>query len=310
MSIENSMNNHHFLNLETWDKLSIERLLLEAAQLKRMPQIPQNLLAKHWVMLFEKPSLRTRLSFEIGINKLGGDTYFMDCQTERLGVRESLKDFAKNIACWADGVIVRSYSHSTICELASYSSIPVINALCDRFHPCQAMADFLTLQEKKLLNPKTHFVFIGDGNNVAHSLMQLAAIMKLRMTVVTPEGYGPDTSVLDKFDPNEINVQVTHDLNAVKQADVIYCDTWMSMGSHSTKAEILANFNDYQVNDKLFERWNAKYFMHCQPMHRGEEVTSSIADHPGSLIYQQATNRMWVQASLMSHLARLPHREV
>lgn len=306
------MNNNHLIGFETWQPDDIRLLLDKARHFKNGEDdvghrfVPAKELAgKHWVMLFEKASTRTRISFEIGLQKLGMHAIFNDFQQGSMVARESAGDLAKNLSCWSDGIIVRANSHEILCELAAQSQVPVINALCDRYHPCQALADFQTLAELGLLNDSSHLVYVGDGNNVCHSLMQLACFFSVQLTVVTPEGFGPDWSVLDFCDSLGLNktVTITHSLQDVGAADVVYTDTWISMGSGKDSESIEASFRDYQVDDALMTHLKAKHFMHCQPLTRGVEVTSSVADGRASVIYQQATNRLWTQMAVLDALS-------
>jgi ornithine carbamoyltransferase len=275
-------------------------LLTLAQTIKQQPAAySQHLQGKSIALLFEKPSLRTRVSFDVGIHKLGGHSVYLDQQNGALGVRESVADFGSNLACWTDAIVARVYSQKTLIELAAASKKPVINALSDLYHPCQALADLLTLTEQFGDLRQVHLAFIGDGNNVCHSLMLGAAIMGMTLTVVTPPGFGPDAHVLLKAQAlaaqSGAKLQLSQHVSAAAGADAIYTDTWMSMGNNTDPAKIQQLFAPYQINTSLMHRLGVNYFMHCLPAHREQEVTSEVLDSAASLVLQQAENRMHVQ---------------
>ena len=280
-------------------------LELAAAMKARPADYRGTLVGKQIVLFFEKPSLRTRLTFEAGINALGGTSFFVDQTQSRLGARESLSDIAHNLERWVDGVVLRTFAHETVTELAKHASIPVINALSELEHPCQAMADFQTLQEHfgDLKNVK--LAFVGDGNNVAHSLMLTAASLGASITVGTPLGYEPHADVLSAAERlaahSGAKVKVTNDpVEAVTGADAVYTDVWASMGQESEAAERKRIFMPFQVNNRLFSK-AAKHavFMHCLPAHRGEEVAVPVIDSPRSVVFDQAENRLHIQKAIM-----------
>lgn len=261
---------------------------------------------KHIVMLFEKPSLRTRITFEVGITQLGGNAVYLDQGGQRLGEREAIKDYAKNLERWVDGVVARVFSHEALAELAAQARIPVINALSDRFHPCQALADFFTLQARFGRLAGLKLAFIGDGNNVCHSLMMGAAKLGVRMVVITPHAEGPARDVVEQCQraasTSGGTLELSHDPGAVAGADAVYTDAWVSMGqeaAHDT-GEV---FGRYQVNRELLAKAGpGACVMHCLPAHRGEEATDEVLDGPTSLIYEQAENRLHVQNALLLHV--------
>jgi ornithine carbamoyltransferase len=280
-------------------------LELASAMKARPADYRGTLVGKQIVLFFEKPSLRTRLTFEAGVNALGGTSFFVDQTQSRLGARESLSDVAHNLERWVDGVVLRTYSHETVTEMAKHASIPVINALSELEHPCQAMADFQTLQEQfgDLKNVK--LAFVGDGNNVAHSLMLAAASLGASITVGTPVGYEPHADVLSTAEKlaavSGSKVKVTNDpVEAVSGADAVYTDVWASMGQEEEAAERKKIFMPFQVNNKLFAK-AAKHavFMHCLPAHRGEEVAAPVIDSPRSVVFDQAENRLHIQKAIM-----------
>jgi len=263
-----------------------------------------NIQHKHFAMLFEKPSLRTMASFQVGIKQLGGHVDCFDLQDNKLGQRESIKDIASNLSQYYDGIIARVDSNQTLQLLDSHAFVPVINALCDLHHPCQALADMVTLFEVANYSDKKReelsVVYIGDGNNVCHSLMQACAKLSISLQVLTPERHKPSdviTVSLSRY--GRYQPKVLHHVEDVSQADVIYTDTWLSMGESSKS---LQDFNGFQVTKELMQSLNANYFMHCQPLHRGHEVSAEVADGTQSIIYQQAQNRLHAQNALLSFL--------
>jgi ornithine carbamoyltransferase len=280
-------------------------LLLATAMKLRPADYRGTLVGKQVVLFFEKPSLRTRLTFEAGINSLGGSSFFVDQTQSRLGARESLSDVAHNLERWIDGVVLRTFAHETVTEMARHASIPVINALSELEHPCQAMADMQTLQEHFGDLRNVRLAYVGDGNNVAHSLMLAAASLGASISVGTPAGYEPHadvTSAAEKIaSVSGSTVLVTNDpLEAVAGADAVYTDVWASMGQEAEAADRRKTFMPFQVNQKLFSR-AAKHavFMHCLPAHRGDEVTASVIDSPRSVVFDQAENRLHIQKAIM-----------
>ncbi len=281
-------------------------LLELTAQLKARPADFRGALAgKQIVLFFEKPSLRTRLTFEAGITSLGGFSFFVDQTRSRLDARESLSDIAHNLERWIDGIVLRTFDHATVTGMAEFASIPVINALSDFEHPCQAYADYVTLQEKFGDLTQVHLAYVGDGNNVAHSLMLAAASLGSHITVATPAGYEPNAGVVAKAkaiaSTTGATVSVTCDpVEAVTGANAIYTDVWASMGQEEEASERQAIFAPYQVNQELFARTApGAVFMHCLPAHRGDEVTADIIDSPVSVVFDEAENRLHVQKAIM-----------
>lgn len=302
--------------MQTWceDLISINDLgptgvaaILDlAALIKARPEDFRGALAgKQIVMFFEKPSLRTRLTFEAGITSLGGHAFFVDQTASRIDARESLSDIAHNLDRWVDGIVLRTFAHATVTDMAEYASIPVINALSELEHPCQALADYLTLQEKFGDLHTVKFAYVGDGNNVAHSLLLTAACLGSTIRVATPEGYGPNPEIVKQA--KEIaattgaSIQILTDAKkAVAGADAIYTDVWASMGQESEAAQRKQIFAGYQVNDKLFASAAPHaLFMHCLPAHRGEEVTHDVIDSARSVVFDQAENRLHVQKAIL-----------
>lgn len=298
---------NHFLTVKDVSREQLLRLIDRARGIKARPKsYAQSLAGKSIVMLFEKPSLRTRVTFDIGIAKLGGHAVYLDQQNGALGVRESVRDFGANISQWADGIVARVYKQSTLNELAAGGTVPVINALSDLYHPCQALADFMTLAEVAGDPSKVKLAYVGDGNNVTHSLMLFAARLGATMVVCCPRGHSVDGQVV--VEAQSINAQsggslvVTDDLAAVEGVDAIYGDTWVSMGDTTPYEQVMDTFMPYQVNEALMARTGARFYLHCQPAHREMEVTSAVMDGPQSVILPQAQNRMWAQNAVLLEL--------
>ncbi|MGB4705556.1 MAG: ornithine carbamoyltransferase [Candidatus Saccharicenans sp.] len=275
-------------------------------KMKRRPDKYRKVLQnKILAMIFQKPSLRTRVTFEVGMLQLGGEAIYLAPSDIQMGSRESVRDIGKNLERWVDGIVIRTFGHEILLELADSTRLPVINALTDLLHPCQAMADFFTLKEKKGHLAGLKLAFVGDGNNVCHSLMLAAAKAGVRMAVATPPGYEPKPEIVTwaKEDGKDTGFEltITNDpVEAVRDADAIYTDVWASMGQEAEKEARKKIFQPYQVNEELFSKARPDtYFMHCLPAHRGEEVTDAVIDSPNSIVYDQAENRLHVQKVIM-----------
>ncbi len=257
-------------------------------------------------LIFQKPSNRTRLSFEVGVFQLGGNAVYMTGDDIKLGVRESIKDVAKVQSRYLDGIIARTFLHKDVVTLAKAADIPVINGLSDLYHPCQALSDIFTLKEKfgKLTN--LTLAYVGDGNNVLNSLMAAAAITGVNLKFSTPPGYEPKKDIFEDAketaDKNKTDiVYYKNPEDAVKGADAVYTDVWTSMGQEAEHAARLKDFEAYQINDKLFGKAKKDaVLMHCLPAHRGEEVTDLVIDGPNSIVIDQAENRLHVQKAILS----------
>lgn len=261
---------------------------------------------KTLAMIFEKPSLRTRVSFDVGINQLGGHSIYLQPTDIQLGKRESVADAARTLGRMAQGIMARVFAHQTVVDLAKYASVPVINGLSDLEHPCQALADFLTIYEHKGKLKGIKVAYVGDGNNVCHSLMLLAAKVGSDISVGCPKGYEPDALV--SADARKIavetgsNITITNDpKEAVEGADVIYTDVWTSMGQETKKEERIPIFRPFQVNEKLLEPAKSDVIvLHCLPAHRGEEITDEVIDGPHSVVFDEAENRLHAQKAVMA----------
>jgi len=250
-------------------------------------------------LIFQKPSMRTRVSFQVGIHRLGGTPVTLTDQEIGLGRRESVEDVARVLDRYVDGIVARLYSHRDLIALAEASTRPVINALTDGSHPCQILADLLTIRESLgRLDGSTPVAFVGDGNNVARSLIEAATLLGFPLTVITPPAYAPQLSVADQPPA----VRVSSDLRALEGALVVYTDVWTSMG-HEAEAEARRQrFAEYQVNEDLMALAPHAIFMHCLPAHRGEEVTAGVIDGPSSVVFDQAENRLWAQMALLASI--------
>ncbi len=274
-----------------------------AAVIKAGPRRYSSALAGQYIsLLFEKPSLRTRMTFELAIKQLGGDCV-VDCGP--IGAREPLEDVARNVARWTQAIVARTFAQSTIDGLAYWGGIPVINALSDLYHPCQALADMLTLEERLGDVRGRKLAFVGDGNNVAHSLLLAATRLGMDVAIATPENYGPCDEIVQQAagfaQESGATVAITNDpYKAVAGADAVYTDVWTSMGQENEKQARLTIFAPYQVNDSLMEAAGAgALFMHCLPAHRGEETTADVIESAASVVFDQAENRLHVQKALL-----------
>jgi ornithine carbamoyltransferase len=262
------------------------------------------LTGKTLFMYFEKPSLRTRVTFEAAMTQLGGHAIYYTAADGKIGVRESVEDVARNLERWVDGAMCRTFSHTMLQDLARFCEIPIINGLTDHLHPCQALADYLTLRETSGELRGKKLVYVGDGNNVAHSLMHGGARLGVNVTVITPRGYAPSDEVLADSraaaERTGATVEVTHEIDEVTGADAVYTDVWASMGQESEAEERKRILLPYQINADVMRRAGADaVFLHCLPAHRGEEVTDEVADSPQSVIFQQAENRLHAQKGAM-----------
>lgn len=286
-----------FLDIAQLDRGQLEAILDLAARIKTAGWNGRPLEDRTLALVFRKPSMRTRVSFEVGVARLGGRTVTLGGQEVGLGERESSADVARVLDRYVDGIVARLGAHADLLELASASAHPVINALTDASHPCQILADLLTMREALgRLDETTRVVFVGDGNNVVSSLMEAATLLGFPLSVVSPPAYRPRQEALERAR----GVTVTSDLAAVAGASVVYTDVWTSMGQESQREARRSEFTDYQVNERLMELADGAVFMHCLPAHRGEEVTAEVIDGPRSVVFDQAENRLFAQMALMA----------
>jgi ornithine carbamoyltransferase len=295
------------LSFKDWTSVQLHSLLTLAKTIKTNPAGYRNALdGLSIVALFEKPSLRTRVSFDIGINKLGGHLVYLDTQSNKLAGREEVKDMGANLACWADAIVARVFAHSTLEELAESAKVPVINALCDMYHPCQAIADYLTISEHYDDLSKVKLAYIGDGNNVTHSLMLVGVALGCEVVVITPKGYEVDENIIRLTQARAQQfggkLTVSTDIDAANGSQVLYTDTWLSMGDETPLADIKETFEGYEINEALMEKTGAEYVLHCQPAHRDLEISGSLIDSDTSLLMQQAENRMHGQNAILVQL--------
>ncbi len=264
----------------------------------------ETLKGKVLAMIFEKPSLRTRVTFQVGIYQLGGMGVYLAPQDIQLGKRETVEDVARNLSRWVDGIMIRTFGQDIVERLAAAATVPVINGLSDLYHPCQILADLFTLWEKGHDLSSFRLAYVGDGNNIAHSLIWGAARTGLNLVIATPPGYEPKAEIVEAAKKEGAKVELTHDpKEAVKDADAVYTDVWASMGQEAEREKRLKVFPPYQVNRQLFSlaKKNA-YFMHCLPAHRGEEVTDDVIDSENSIVLDQAENRLHIQKAIMIKL--------
>ncbi|OGP86903.1 MAG: ornithine carbamoyltransferase [Deltaproteobacteria bacterium RBG_13_65_10] len=290
----------------------VRGILDRAAELKAMHKrgvLHQPLRSKTLGMFFEKPSLRTRVTFEVGMSHLGGHAILLTPEHIAIGVRETVADVARNLERWVDLVVARTFSHQLVVDLAKYASIPVINGLTDLLHPCQILADIFTLVERFKDVNGVKVAYLGDGNNVANSWINGAVKTGIDLTLAVPDGYEPHASVLAAAraygKPGGRKIRVLHDPHeAVADADVIYTDVWASMGQEAEREERIKIFRPYQVNRDLVSKAKPRaLIMHCLPAHRGEEITDEVLDGPNSIVFDEAENRLHVQKAVMEILA-------
>ena len=305
----NTFPGRDLVSIRDLSPIEVESLFHLSSRMKARPEEYRTALAgKHIAMFFEKPSLRTRLAFEAGICGLGGSVSFVDQRHERLDARETLSDIAHNLERWVSGIVLRTFAHGTVEGMAEFANVPVINALSEVEHPCQALADYFTLHEKFGNLKKICLAYVGDGNNVLHSLLLTASLLGSKIRIATPKGYGPNPQILaDAHDIAKYTGAVielmTDPRKAVRGVDAVYTDAWVSMG-HEHETEERANiFPPYQVNDKLMaEAAPHAAFMHCLPAHRNEEVTDGVIDSVRSVVFDQAENRMHIQKAILAML--------
>jgi len=299
-----------FLSLEDWPRAWLEHLLGRAAELKAMrrrSELPHPLAGRSVLLYFAKPSLRTFVSFQVGITELGGNAVFLPPEQVQIGAREPIEDVARNLERFVHMIVARTFGHDQVETLARLARVPVINALTDRLHPCQAMADALTISEHGDLR-RDPLVYIGDGNNVAHSLMHLAGVLGMKLVVCTPPGFEPDPAVtavsraLAAESGGEIRLE-TEPRTAVKDAAFLYTDVWASMGQEAEAEERARRFRGYQIDSTLLAAAPASArVLHCLPAHRGQEISAEVFESDRSLVFDQAENRLHAQKAIMEAL--------
>ncbi|MFZ0888899.1 MAG: ornithine carbamoyltransferase [Candidatus Binataceae bacterium] len=297
-----------FLDLNSLSGAELSALLALGARLKgelkgglEHPYLRGRTLA----MIFQKPSLRTRITFETGMAQLGGHAIYLAPTDIGIGERESVKDVARNLSRWVDLIMIRTFAHQTCVELAREADVPVINGLTDLLHPCQLLADLLTLRERFGALHKLKVAFVGDGFNLAQSWIEAAALAHFELRIACPAGYEPEKSFVTRMRREELGLLTNDPVEAVKDAEVVYTDTWTSMGREKEAAARRRDFKRFQVNRALMKHAHREaVVMHCQPAHRGEEVTEDVIDGPQSIMLEQAENRLHTQKAVMLWLVR------
>jgi ornithine carbamoyltransferase len=294
------------ISIRDLSPLEVRSILGLAGIMKASPAAFRDALAgKQLALFFEKPSLRTRITFEAGISSMGGTSFFVDQTRSRLDEREKLSDISRNLERWVDGVVLRTFDHATVVGVAEHAGIPVINGLSDREHPCQALADFFTLEEKFADLSRVRLAYVGDGNNVAHSLMLVASSVGSHIRVATPPGHEPAADIVacarKRAKGSGGSVELFSDpAEAVAGTNAVYTDVWASMGRESEAEARRQIFAPYQVNRELMAHAEpGAFFLHCLPAHRGQEVTDEIMDSPQSVVFDQAENRLHVQKAIL-----------
>ncbi len=297
---------HDLLTGMEWGAAQVRDVLHLAADVKGRPDRYRGALAGRFLaLIFEKPSLRTRVTFEVGIASLGGSSTFLDHTTSHLGEREAVPDVARSLERWTHGIVARLFQQSILDQLAENARIPVINALTDRFHPCQALSDFFTLEEHFGGLRGMKLAYVGDGNNVCHSLLSIGARVGAHVRVATPAGYQPDPGIVAEARRAARETSGKIELfdspqEAVAGAQGIYTDVWTSMGQEEESAQRAAAFAGFQINDELFSQAAPDaVFLHCLPAHRGMEVTDAVMDSPRSIVFDQAENRLHMQKAIL-----------
>ncbi len=303
------MGKRDFLGIADYSSSELGELLALSKEVKEYPaNYVHALRGQSVAMIFEKQSLRTHVTFDVGIHELGAHAVYLTQADISLGKRESVYDTAKNLERWVHGVVVRTFAHKTCTDLAAAMRVPVVNALTDLEHPCQALGDFLTMQEHLGELKGKKLVFVGDGNNVCHSLMLFAAKIGMNFVAATPRGYEPKKNIFKSAAKeaglHKCSIDINHNpKEAVKHADAIYTDVWASMGQESQKEERMEAFREFQVNAKLMSlAKNTALFMHCLPAHRGEEVTDQVMDSRQSVVFDQAENRLHTEKAVLAHV--------
>ena len=294
----------HLLSGADVSRVEVDALFRLAAEWKAALKAGRRaapLAGRTLALVFEKPSLRTRTTFEVGMIQLGGGAVYLAAQDIGLGKRESVPDIARNLSRWVDAIAARTFAHATVEGLARHASAPVINGLSDHEHPCQALADFFTLWERGLDLSRLRLAWVGDGNNVCHSVLLVGALFGTDMAVACPPGYEPAPAVVEAARRRGGRISITHDLpEALRGADVLYTDVWISMGQEAEREQRLEAFGRFQVNERVMEFANpGAVVMHCLPAHRGEEVTDAVLDGSRSIVLDESENRLHLQKAVL-----------
>jgi len=294
----------NFLSIKDITPEEFKELLEEGQRLKRERKVENFLRGKMIALLFEKPSTRTRVSFEVAVRELGGESIYLGISETQMSRGEPVKDTARVLSRYIHGIVMRTDSHEKLVEMAKYSSVPVINALSDLEHPCQVLADFMTIKEFKGGFEGLKYGWIGDGNNVCNSTILACAMMGVSITIACPRGFEPERSILKYAERIGGNVKITHDpKEAAKDADVLATDVWVSMGSEHERAMRLVSFEGFQINQELLRLAKDDVIvLHCLPAHRGEEITEDVLEGEHSVVFDQAENRLHVQKALLKKI--------
>lgn len=300
-----------FLSVADASKLEMDRVLARAKTIKTLIKRGRSiatLKGKIAGLLFEKPSTRTRTSFEVGARRLGGDSIYLAANELQLSRGEPVKDTARILGGYLDGIVARVYAHDTVVQLAKYSTVPVVNALSDLEHPTQIVSDLFTIQEVKGRLKGLKLVYVGDGNNVCNSLLLGGAMEGMRISIACPPGYEPNATILREAEKTsqttDGNIDVSHDpMEAARDADLLYTDVWVSMGDEASKEKRMRDFNGYQINDDLLKVARKDVsVMHCLPAHRGLEITDDVIEDKRSIVWQQGENKLYGAASVLEWL--------
>ena len=295
----------NFINLHEVEKANLTEILSLGENMKANRNSFQDILDnKSFILLFDKPSTRTRISFELAISELGGSCIFLDMGTSQLGRGESIKDTAKVLSRYVDGLIIRNANHQELIEFSEHSSISIINALTNESHPCQIMADLMTLKEYFGSIDDLNIAWIGDGNNVANTWIQASTLFNFKLNMAIPSEYMPSQTILDMAKQKKSKISISQNIDdVIKDANCIVTDTWFSMNDdENEKSEKIRILNEYQVNSDLLGKAPVDaIFLHCLPAHRGQEVTDEVIDCDKSFVYQQAENRLHIQKAILRH---------
>ncbi|MBQ9273817.1 MAG: ornithine carbamoyltransferase [Succinivibrio sp.] len=297
----------HLLTGFEFDRDEYQQILERASDMKREPaKYAAALKGRSGAIMFEKPSLRTRTTFELAFYRLGGHGVYLDLQNGELGKRESIGDYARNLCRWVDSLVGRVYAQSTLEELATYGSVPVINALSDLYHPAQVMADYLTVREHLGKIEGVTLAYLGDGNNVTNSLLVAGAILGVNVRCICPQGSGPDVQIFNKAREvagrSGCTLEVTSEVGRAQGCEVLYTDTWVSMGDNTPLESVKKKFLPYQLNAALVRDSGAQLVLHCLPAHRGYEITDEVMDGPLSAVFDEAENRLHIHMALLDLL--------
>jgi len=294
----------HLLTILDLTTSEVEDLIIRAIKMKEKKETSDVLKGKTVLLLFEKASTRTRVSFEVAINHLGGTSIFMSSSESQLSRKEPLKDTARVLSRYVDGLVVRTFGQENLEELKKYSSIPVINALTDKFHPCQVLSDLLTIYERTPDFSAIKVAWVGDGNNMAHSWINASALLPFTLYVATPEGFGPDEEIVEEAKKRGAKLFLTHNpIEAVKDAHYINTDVWASMGQEEEEEARVKVFKDFQLNRNLLKYASKQAkVMHCLPAHRGQEITEEVLEGEQSIVWDQAENRLHMQKAILERI--------